>query len=416
MSLPGNALSPVAVPSSLLHPDTLGRPSLLMDYELGGIGLQDPSQGLQVQPWRFRVDGSQIKVGPHPYTTESTLLTAVGVTAVSGSFDQNMNPMVAYVLSATARLYWYDSVPASYVTVLLGADVKSPMLTLDDKRPEAGSQNRSDVLLFYVRGSRLCYRQQRDRFQVERTLQWLDGNAATIRKAGMSQGLRVQLEVVGLDAGLAVGAVLGASAEAVYQPAVTSISLAMPTGLETGDLLHAVLMHRSAATPPVGWMLVTSQACAAGAITQTMSVFKKTTTAPADSGVSAAFAQSASDRMGLAYFAVRGTPGTTPTYIGAAISSVNDLATNTVTAPAATAAAPELAVTLATSINSTEAVSQPGVAAGMDLFTGLSIQCRLGGAVQRRRAGQSSAGRFTFDNGTPANNGLAAITLRFGHT
>jgi hypothetical protein len=41
-------------------------------------------------------------------------------------------------------------------------------------------------------------------------------------------------------------------------------------------------------------------------------------------------------------------------------------------------------------------------------------QCRLGAAYLPRRIGQTNPGGFTVDNGTPENNGLAAMTLRFG--
>ena len=51
MSLPAGGLSSSVVAADLLEPDNWRRPSLLVDYELGGVALNDPSQGLQVQPW-----------------------------------------------------------------------------------------------------------------------------------------------------------------------------------------------------------------------------------------------------------------------------------------------------------------------------------------------------------------------------
>ena len=415
MSLPGDWMPSKARPVALPNPDAQGRDAGLVDYETGGIDLQDPSQGLQVKTWRFRLDGADIKVSADPYIVEQTLLSAALITSLSGAFDQNMRPLVAYIAAGLPWLYWYDPQPAANVYLALPTGVTSLLLSLDDKRPQAGSGNRSDVLLFYVRGNRVCYLQQRDRFTIERVLCWLEGSNATIRRAGMAVNYRMQVELEGVQAALAVGAVLGAYREAVYTDAAVSLALAMPTGLETGDMLHAVFMHRYPATTPGGWTLVTSQACTSGGVTQTVSVYRKTTTTSADSGVSASFTQSTSSRAGLAYFVVRGTPGTTPTYLGAAVLQLSGTATNSITAPTGVSVASELVMTIATSINSVAAVTQPTVAAGMDLISGAASQCRLGISDQRRKYGQMNAGDFTFNLGTPTANGLAAVTLRFGH-
>lgn len=414
MSLPYDVLSPTPASSALLVPDDIGRPTRVEDYERGGVAVGDASQGLDVQNWRLRLVGTDLRLSPEPYTAETTILTVAGVSECSLSFDQNMNVSVAYVAFAQAKLYWYDTALPGYTTTTLDADVRSPFLSFDDKRPFATNSNRNDVLLFYIRTNRLCYRQQRERFNTERTLAWFDGSQVTIKKAGMNDGLRMQIELVGLQSRLATGAVLGAWRDAAYLASVTSITRAMPEGILTGDFLYAALMHRSAVSPPAGWTLVTSVSCTETAITQTLSLFRKTTPAPADSGANATFTQASSGLMGLLYFAARATTGLTLNYIGATSTAVNDMATNTVTAPQITAAATELVVTVATSVNATADVTYPSIAAGMSLISGSASQTRLGAAYQRRTIGQTSAGRYTFDNGTPANNGLAALTVRFG--
>jgi hypothetical protein len=395
----------------MLQPDAIGRPSRIEDYELGGIALNDASQGLQVQNWRLQLVGTEIRVAPEPYTSETVLITAAGITQCSLAFDQNMNPAVAYMQFNQAKLYWFDSVPGEMVTTTLASDVRSPFLSMDDKRDKSNTRN--DVLLFYIRSNRLCYRQQRDRFNTERTLAWFDGNLLSIRKAGMNDGLRMQIEVVGLSNKLAQGAVLSGWRTAAYLATVTSITRAMPGDILATDLLYAVLMHRSAVTPPAGWTLVTSQACTQDAVTQTISLLKKTTPAPGDSNANATFTQASADRMGLMYFAVRATSGT-PTLIASSLAVVDDTETNTVTAPSLTAAGTELFVVLATSIVATADVTQPVVSPGLGPFGGTASQCRLGAAYMRRTTGKTNPGRFTFDNGTPVNNGLAAMTLRFG--
>lgn len=416
MSLPGDALPNTVAAVALLSPDDIGRSARVIDYELGGIALNDGTQGLQVQNWRARLVGTEIRVAPDPYTTETVLVTAAGITQLSIAFDQNMNPVVAYVQNGLTKLYWYSTALEAMTTTTFAADVRSPFLCMDDKRNAASLLNINDVLLFYVRTNRLCYRQQRDSYNTERTLAWFDGAAVTIKKAGMNYGLRMQVELVGLQARLATGAVLGSWRDAAYLASVTSITRAMPADILTGDFLYAALMHRSAVSPPAGWTLVTSVSCTETAITQTLSLFRKTTPAPADSGANATFTQASSGLMGLLYFAVRATTGMTLSYIGVTSTAVNDTATNAITAPQITAAATELVVTVATSVNATADVTYPSIAAGMSLISGSASQTRLGAAYQRRTIGQTSAGRFTFNNGTPANNGLAALTARFSAT
>ncbi len=412
MALPGDALSVVPAPAPLLDPDAQGRAARRVDYERAGVALSDPSEGIDAYTWRARLDGNDVKIGREPYATETVYLSAAGITELSLAFDQNMRPLVAYVQLGQARLRWYDATLPGETTIDLPVDAKSPFLTFDDKRAESVTSGLSDVLLFYVRANRLCYRQQRDRFLTERTLAWFEGSSVTIKKAGMNNGLRMQVELVGMSATMAAGAVLASWREAAYLASVTSIADLMPDDVATGDLLYAVLMHRSAATPPAGWTLLTSAACLEGATTQTLSVFKKDTAAPADAGVSATFSQSASGRMGLLYFCVRASSGAL-SYLGAASSVVDDTATNTVTAPIAAAAGTELVMTLATTVNATADVTFPSIAAGMSIISGQASQTRLGAAYQRRTVGQTNAGRFTFNNGSPVNNGLAALTLRF---
>jgi hypothetical protein len=198
MSLPGDALSSVGVIANFLAPDTLGRSDGLEDYERAGIGLNDPSQGLLVKNWRVRAlnSSNEIRVAAEPYTTETSLISASNITEVSLAFDQNMRPAIAYIENGQAKLYWYDSVAEAQVTTTLAADITSVFLTMDDKRAPSTALNLNDVLLFYVRGAALYYRQQRDRFNTERFLTTLLDSAARLRKVGMSTGYRVQMQVI----------------------------------------------------------------------------------------------------------------------------------------------------------------------------------------------------------------------------
>ena len=198
MSLPGNVLSTVGSSSSFLTPDTLGRGDGLEDYETGGVALGDASQGLLVKTWRARGlnSSNEIRVSAEPYSSETSLISASNMTEVSLAFDQNMRPAVAYIENGQAKLYWFDSVVGNNVTTVLAADITSVFLTMDDKRKAATSLNWNDILLFYVRGAALYYRQQRERFNTERFLTTLLDASARIRKVGMGSGWRVQIQVI----------------------------------------------------------------------------------------------------------------------------------------------------------------------------------------------------------------------------
>ena len=195
MSLPTNALPYQTPVVAWLSPDDVGRPELTTDYETGGIGLNDPSAGLLVQPWLYSLTGSTVSAAPAPYTAETPLITVSGITELSGTFDQNMNPAIAYVASGQAYLYWYETVSEMQITTTLASDVRSPFVTMDDKRGPATTINTNDVLLFYIRGTSLYYRQQREQYDTERLL--YEGVEAdqVILRAGMSRGLRMQVEL-----------------------------------------------------------------------------------------------------------------------------------------------------------------------------------------------------------------------------
>jgi hypothetical protein len=199
MSLPGESLE-VAAPAALfLVPDDLGRPTRALDFERGGVALNDASQGLNVTNWRARVSGNDVLISEEPYSSESVLITEPGIIDISLSFDQNMRPTLAYRVGSDCKLYWYDAaLPGQTTTTFSG--ISSPFLALDDKRDVATAIASNDILFFYINGSNLCYRQQRDRFNTERVLRTFAGGGVSIKRVGMGAGLRVQVEVTGIDA------------------------------------------------------------------------------------------------------------------------------------------------------------------------------------------------------------------------
>ena len=168
--------------------------SKIIDYEDGGIALNDASRGLLYQRWRARL--------LNPGTTDShvildaasvaptVILELPNITEISISFDQLMRPAIAFVRSDVAYLQWYDSVPGEYVIDEIGYGIITPRVTMDDKRFIATQANQvNDIILAYVRSGNLYYRQQRDRFTIERLLKT---GVNPLIKIGLNRGLRLQ--------------------------------------------------------------------------------------------------------------------------------------------------------------------------------------------------------------------------------
>lgn len=191
MGMPLNILSPEPVISEFLSPDNRVRSSLLIDYELGGVALGDPTQGLDVQVWEAQVVGDDIQVRPESGGSWTTILSDTEITEISISFDQNMQATIAYVAAGVAKLYWYDAVAEAFVTTTY-TGASSPVVTMDDKRPMQIGHN--DILLFYILGGELIHRLQRDRFLTAYNLGAVPSGTTRIRRWGMSYGLRIQIE------------------------------------------------------------------------------------------------------------------------------------------------------------------------------------------------------------------------------
>ena len=162
---------------------------IVRDWEDGGIAFNDPSEGLMYQQWHGYIAGNEIRIGPVDGTA-TVIHTADNLEEMSFTFDQNMRPVIAYVADGVSYLRWYDSQAAAQVVTNFGEDMKTPRVTLDDKR--ATQLGVSDVILAYIRNGALYYRQQRDRFGVEYHLGDTD---YYLLRIGMTDKLRLQFNL-----------------------------------------------------------------------------------------------------------------------------------------------------------------------------------------------------------------------------
>jgi hypothetical protein len=191
--IPDSRESTSPVLGTVLSPEHQDR-KLLVDLARGGVSLADPSQGIDLHDWRCWYDNGLVKIRNLTTGEMHSLLNIPGLTELSLAFDRNMNVAVAYCQYGGARLYWYDSTVSQYVTTAFG-NMFSPLLVHDDVRSITNPVD--DILLLYTRSDfMLCYRQQRDRYEVELALKQLPVNYRRINKAGITEKLRLQIEVV----------------------------------------------------------------------------------------------------------------------------------------------------------------------------------------------------------------------------
>ncbi len=191
--LPEDTYSSLAVGAAFVLPDS-NVSSPLMDYERGGVAINDPSQGLDVQDWRCYLAPNRVDVMLQPGASPAVMVfSQAGIDALSFTFDQNMRPCVAYAVGENCYLRWFDSVPGEYVTTPF-VGVRNPRVALDDKRITQFASN-SDIIFAYIRGDSLYYRQQRDRFTIERLLRSGISPNLRLKNIGMSHVLRMQFEL-----------------------------------------------------------------------------------------------------------------------------------------------------------------------------------------------------------------------------
>lgn len=195
MALPENRISEPNIEGDwILAEVRMASISNTLDYEDGGKAINDPSEGLLFQVWRGRlVSGATVPqiildVPSNPSVGDTIVYAASNITQFSFTFDRNMSPVLVFTQDNEAKIRWYDSVAEDYVIDNIGTGIHSPRAFHDDKRTLQTES--SDVLIAYLRYGNLYYRQQRDRYTIERQL--AENIGGTILRVGMTDKMRVQ--------------------------------------------------------------------------------------------------------------------------------------------------------------------------------------------------------------------------------
>lgn len=197
--IPQDVLSTTAVAANFKPPRNLVK-QRLEDYALGGVAINNSTEGLEVYTWRGQYIDGAIVIDVPGKVAPVTLVTVDDVTDFQFTFDQNMQPFVCYMVSDTdAYFRWFDSTVPGFVTTQLPEGSFTPRCMLDDSRAITGVGN-NDIILAYLRGDTLYIRAQKDRYGTEYELEDELG-AYQMGQLGMSLTLRLQFQLVPKDPG-----------------------------------------------------------------------------------------------------------------------------------------------------------------------------------------------------------------------
>lgn len=188
--LPNDTASSLDVPGRFLPTDAK-KSGRLVDFERGGIAINDASQGHNVQDWKLSVVDNAVTLTPE-IGSPTVLFSTAGISELSLAFDQNMRPVVGYIHGGVLKIRWYDGTIPGYRTDVYD-EAQNPKLALDDKRTARAAF--SDVIVAYIRNTTLYFRQQRDRFENEYTLEENLATNTKLRNIGMSRNWRLQFEL-----------------------------------------------------------------------------------------------------------------------------------------------------------------------------------------------------------------------------
>jgi len=201
--IPNNSLAFPARISSFKSPKNLPT-SPILDYSIGGVGISDPSKGLNYQTWTGTVINPGISTSyiqiSSPNTPATTILSSPTITWMRLSFDQNMHPFLSFVDQNGPAYYWFDPTIPGNIIVRMAATVQTPNCVMDDTNAFATRLNTNDIILSYLNNNNLCYRQLRDRFSTEYVLLVNVPSlvvAPSLTKTGMNLLNRLQFEIDG---------------------------------------------------------------------------------------------------------------------------------------------------------------------------------------------------------------------------
>lgn len=178
-------------PAPFLYPKNI-LTNIKTSLHIGGIAIGDSSYGYNYQAWRLEVssDNNHLILSSGN-TLPITVVTDIDIEECSLSFDQNLNPVYAWVSLGVMKLRWFDSrINEFTITEFSG---RSPYVVIDDSNEFAVGFN--DVIFSYFLGNALYYRVQREFYEVPHLVRYYSDNGRILR-CGMQENLRFCWELL----------------------------------------------------------------------------------------------------------------------------------------------------------------------------------------------------------------------------
>lgn len=189
--IPANAFTAHPIVSDFVTP--LNEPYTPLTQKVyGGIALNDPAKGRLYQYWIASCSNGVISVAPENnavvFSLDTNSLSGAPF-AISLAFDNNMSVVLAWSTVMGSYLYYFDTLTSGYITrEFLGHN--SCRVCVDDANDYYSQL--SDVIFAYTQNGNLYWRQQRDRYDVERLIGPATGR---LIKVGKNRGNRLQFEL-----------------------------------------------------------------------------------------------------------------------------------------------------------------------------------------------------------------------------
>ena len=116
--------------------------------------------------------------------------TLVNTKTISATFDNNMNVVLCYQLLDTSNLHYFDLESNKYITKVVN-NTTSCKVCIDDIRLINNAN--SDIIFGYTKDDNLYYRQQRDKYDIERLIDPCQGKR--LLRLGQTENNRLQFEL-----------------------------------------------------------------------------------------------------------------------------------------------------------------------------------------------------------------------------
>lgn len=184
--IPANAITTTPITGTFYPPEdgpyTPGQHTVL-----GGVAIGDSSKGRQVKYWRATLAAGSVSIHPVGEPVAYSL-SVPGASTIALAFDNNMAVVLAWQTSTGSNLYYFDTLTGTYLTKEFNGTT-SCRVCVDDARDFYNTN--SDVIFAYTKNNTLYWRQQRDRYEIERVV---GTTAKKLIRMGLAQTNRLQFE------------------------------------------------------------------------------------------------------------------------------------------------------------------------------------------------------------------------------